>query len=154
MLLTCRILRFPTALCAPIPRYLDCPADCDRRRHCTASSSWAVEISAPRHVTLRMYGLRRSGHEETLAAAMQQICRPAKELGMSEYTRRFAENGVDMAVLPRLERSTSHRSWRFARERVEFEKKPGQRGAEPKGRRLPGDFLPFSKHFFGSPMRG
>jgi SAM domain (Sterile alpha motif) len=33
---------------------------------------------------------------------MQQIADRLKELGMSEYARRFAENGIDLSVLPDL----------------------------------------------------
>ena len=35
-------------------------------------------------------------------AAMQQIANWLKKLGMSEYAERFAENDIDMAVLPDL----------------------------------------------------
>jgi hypothetical protein len=35
-----------------------------------------------------------------LVAAMQQIGEWLKKLGMSEYAERFAENDIDMAVLP------------------------------------------------------
>jgi len=33
---------------------------------------------------------------------MQQIADWLKKLGMSEYARRFAENGIDLSVLPDL----------------------------------------------------
>ena len=42
------------------------------------------------------------GHDGTLVAAMQQIGDWLKKLGMSEYAKRFAENDIDMAVLPDL----------------------------------------------------
>jgi SAM domain (Sterile alpha motif) len=35
-------------------------------------------------------------------AAMQQIADWLEKLGMSEYAQRFAENGVDVSVLPHL----------------------------------------------------
>jgi class 3 adenylate cyclase/tetratricopeptide (TPR) repeat protein len=42
------------------------------------------------------------GHDGTLVAAMQQIADWLQKLGMSEYVERFAENDIDMAVLPDL----------------------------------------------------
>jgi SAM domain (Sterile alpha motif) len=50
---------------------------------------------------------------------MQQIADWLEKLGMSEYAQRFAENDIDMAVLPDLTGSTSQRAWRFARAPVE-----------------------------------
>jgi class 3 adenylate cyclase len=53
---------------------------------------------------LSVYTLRcrgpKLGYDGTLVAAMQQIGDWLKKLGMSEY--RFAENDIDMAVLPDL----------------------------------------------------
>jgi len=37
-----------------------------------------------------------------MVAAMSQIADWLKELGMSEYAQRFAENGIDVSVLPEL----------------------------------------------------
>jgi class 3 adenylate cyclase len=45
---------------------------------------------------------QKLGHGRTLVAAMQQIAVWLKELGMSQYVERFAENDIDMAVLPDL----------------------------------------------------
>ena len=42
------------------------------------------------------------GYERTLVAAMQQIADWLKNLGMSEYAQRFAENDIDASVLPEL----------------------------------------------------
>jgi class 3 adenylate cyclase/predicted ATPase len=41
-------------------------------------------------------------HDGSLVATMQQILDWLKKLGMSEYAERFAENDIDMAVLPDL----------------------------------------------------
>jgi len=42
------------------------------------------------------------GYDRTLVAAMQQIADWLKNLGMSEYAQRFAENDIDASVLPEL----------------------------------------------------
>jgi SAM domain (Sterile alpha motif) len=43
----------------------------------------------------------------TEKAAMQQIADWLKQLGMSEYAERFAENGIGVAALPHLTTKTS-----------------------------------------------
>jgi SAM domain (Sterile alpha motif) len=51
--------------------------------------------------TLRCAGAKL-GYDGTLMAAMQQIGDWLKKLGMSEYADRFAENDIDITVLPDL----------------------------------------------------
>jgi len=46
--------------------------------------------------------LKNSATTLTLVAAMQQIADWLKKLGMAEYAERFAENDIDIAVLPDL----------------------------------------------------
>jgi hypothetical protein len=46
---------------------------------------------------------------------MQQIADWLEKLGMSEYARRFAENGINLAALPHLNRSRPKGHWRPAR---------------------------------------
>ena len=44
----------------------------------------------------------RLGHGGPLAVAMQQIADWLKKLGMSEYAERFAEERIEIDVLPEL----------------------------------------------------
>ena len=64
-----------------------------RRIRDVPSRAYGVNYLVPSSETLKR---RRGGRWP----AMQQIADWLKKLGMSEYAERFAENDIDMAVLP------------------------------------------------------
>jgi SAM domain (Sterile alpha motif) len=101
---------------------------------------WAAEISVPRHVILRMYQCKLS---VAMAYVGWATKRPwwsrcnrfadwLKELDMSEHTQRFAENDIDLVVVPDLTDQHLKDLGVSLGNGLNLKKGPVKRGAEPR----------------------